>query len=297
MAKQEFYILTVEGLAARDADLFSALAFEAGACGISEDLPFTQSGEKYEPVTLESETESLKVYFEETPAAAWLEEMKAKFSEARFSVRAEANRDWLAEWKKGFTAFPLDEDKNIWVVPSWLTAPPEAEKIIRIDPGMAFGTGTHETTRLAAKLIAQAASSPTDRRALDVGTGTGILAMLMAHLGYRIIVGNDIDPEARRVARENLEINQIGEVQIVDDSLEKIDGRFGLVVANIIDGVLVQIQRELKSRVEPRGHLVLTGILEEREKQFLRNFEHGDFEIVQRAQLGEWVGFHMRARQ
>lgn len=297
MANQEFYILTVDGLGAEDAELFSAFAFDAGACGISEDLPFTQSGEKYEPVTLESGTESLKVYFEDAPPAAWVEEMKSKFSEARFAVHSEANRDWLAEWKKGFTSFPLDDEKNIWIVPSWLNAPTEAKKIIRIDPGMAFGTGTHETTRVAANLIIQAVSSAKRERALDVGTGTGILAMLLAHLGYRAVVANDVDPEARRVARENLEANQLTEVQVVDESLDQIDGCFDLVVANIIDGVLVQIQRELKSRVAPRGQLILTGILQEREAQFLKNFEHDDFEIIERRQLGEWVGFHMRARK
>src|SRR6185437_15174200 len=106
MPDKDFFILTVEGLSANDADLFSAMAFEAGACGISEDLPFTQSGEKYEPVTLETETQLLRVYFEDAPSVVWLEEMKVKFSEARFHVHSEPQRDWLAEWKKGFTSFP-----------------------------------------------------------------------------------------------------------------------------------------------------------------------------------------------
>ena len=298
MAHDDFFILTVDGLTSIEADIFSAMAFENGASGITEDLPFIQTGEKYEPVTVEQDTITLKVYFETPPPARWLEDVKANFSGARFALHAELKRDWLAEWKKGFSAFPLDDEKTTWVVPSWLPVPAEAARAIRIDPGMAFGTGTHETTRLAAQLILKnKIYLEKFKSALDVGTGTGILAMLLVHIGIPHVIGNDVDPEARRVARENAEINQLADVlEVVDESVEKITGTFDVVVANIIDGVLVEIQGELKERVSATGHLILTGILEEREAGFLKNFEHHDFILIERLQVGEWVGFHFRRK-
>ena len=116
-------------------------------------------------------------------------------------------------------------------------------------------------------------------------------------LGFQTILANDIDPEARRVARENLALNTFKKVRIIDEDLNKIPGAFGLVIANIIDGVLVRLQNELKPRVGANGYLLLTGILEEREAIFLSEFSFAGFRLVERTQLGEWVGFLLQKEE
>jgi ribosomal protein L11 methyltransferase len=301
----DFFIFVVRDLTPEDADNLAALAFDWGASGTEENLPFEQKSREYEPVTLTPERTELKIYFETAPDRAFAETIQLQFPEARVEILQEQNRDWLAEWKKGFEPFALAGD--IWVVPSWREIPPSAKSSLRIDPGMAFGTGTHETTRLAASFIydfGQAAAThngetslqqgQVQRSLLDVGTGTGILALQAEIVGFTKVLANDIDPEARRVARECLELNQSKRVRILDEDLAQIEGQFDWVVANIIDGVLVKLQVDLKIRVASGGHLLLTGILQEREALFREEFSFAEFDIVERRQLGEWVGYLLK---
>lgn len=285
----EYYLLNVKNLSPIEAEIVSALVFEAGAGGTEEILAFEQKNREYEPVTIPKDKIDLKVYFSEMPNPQFLENLKIQFPQIRIELSSEQSRDWLAEWKKGFVPFELAT--GIWLVPSWCPPPPAAKKIIRIDPGMAFGTGTHETTQLAAGFINDFAENCQGQSLLDVGTGTAILAILAELKGFSSIVGNDIDSEARRVARENVEINSSQKVQIVDEDIAKIKNEFNWVVANIIDGVLVKIQATLKSHVKKNGFLLLTGILAEREKIFIDEFLFSGFRCVERRQKGEWLGF------
>lgn len=176
-----------------------------------------------------------------------------------------------------------------------------------MEPGMAFGTGTHETTRLAATLLvdalrerAEKADSRSGVRApsvLDVGTGTGVLAIVARRLGARRTVAIDNDLEARRVARENLEANSLAaEIEVPDQNLEDVEGAFDLVVANIIDGALVHIQPGLSRVLAPGGAMILSGILLEREKAFLERFlPPARLRISRRLEMGEWAAFELRA--
>ncbi len=298
MKTDQYFVITAKNLTELEAELLAADAFENGAAGTEEQLSFEQKNREYEPVTLSKERTALKIYFEVAPSLEWFEQLRGAYPEAQFELQSEKNQDWLAEWKKGFNPFELAS--GVWIVPSWCEAPKEAKQVIRIDPGMAFGTGTHETTRLASQFIGRHAQSILGgghRSALDVGTGTGILAFLAELLGFQTILANDIDPEARRVARENLALNTFKKVRIIDEDLNKIPGAFGLVIANIIDGVLVRLQNELKPRVGANGYLLLTGILEEREAIFLSEFSFAGFRLVERTQLGEWVGFLLQKEE
>jgi len=295
-----FFILHLDNVRAQAEDILVDYCFENGAQGVSEDLDFLQEVDNYEPVTLEKKIKQLKVYFTKPPDRHFLEQISTKFDGVTFRVTSEENKDWSEEWKKGFHAFSLVD--NLWVVPSWESSPSEAVRSLRVDPGMAFGTGTHETTKIMAKLIFDFAKTSGRKelskglenlRVLDVGTGTGILAMTCAILGARVI-GNDIDAEALRVARENIEANGFGEdITISELSLERIEGQYNLVVANIIDGVLLKLGAELKSRVLPGGRLFLSGILQERYEHFVKNFIDEDFEIVKKLKLGEWMGLEL----
>lgn len=288
ITQNDFYYLNVSYLKPEQADEISALAFAAGALGVEEALAFEQKSYNYEPVTLEKERTSIKIYFSEPPKNEFLENIRHFFSDAKIELICEVNRDWLAEWKKSYQPFLLCG--KIWIVPSWCEVPKAAAKAIRIDPEMAFGTGTHETTQLAAGFLHDFAIEPS-LSLLDVGTGTGILAILAEWIGFTKIVGNDIDADARRVARENLVKNNTKYIQIVDLELNRIQSEYHWVVANIIDGVLVHLQNDLKMRACVGGFLLLTGILIEREELFLSEFSFQGFVVIKRRVLGEWVGY------
>jgi ribosomal protein L11 methyltransferase len=241
---------------------------------------------------LEKDRTALKIYFLESPVLSFLEDLRTRYPHVQMHLSGEQNKDWLSEWKKSFQPFSLAG--GTWVVPSWCEVPSEAKKVIRIDPGMAFGTGTHETTRLAAGFLEDCTSTILKNNpkatACDVGTGTGILAIQAGLLGFCHIDANDIDPEARRVSRENVDLNQSNLVKILDADVSDIHDTYDCVIANIIDGVLVKIQMDLKRIVKPQGYLILTGILAERENLFRSEFLTDGFREIERRALGEWVG-------
>ncbi|OFZ17871.1 MAG: hypothetical protein A2Z20_05845 [Bdellovibrionales bacterium RBG_16_40_8] len=290
MTFSDYYKLTVSNLTPAEAEIVSELAFAAGASGIEEKLAFEQKNREYEPVTLHKDLTELYIYFLDRPNIDFLHNLQITFRQSFCSLVGEKNRDWLEEWQKSFQPFCLTSE--VWVVPSWSEIPHEAKHVIRIDPGMAFGTGTHETTRLAASILKDYSSGGTTL--LDVGTGTGILAMLAERLGFMQIVANDNDPEARRVARENLLINKTAFISVVDEDVSCIHGTYSWVVANIIDGVLVKLQDDLRSRVAPKGYLLLTGILSDRDKIFRSEFSFAEFNLIDRRELGEWVGYLLK---
>ncbi|MCB0408454.1 MAG: 50S ribosomal protein L11 methyltransferase, partial [Bdellovibrionales bacterium] len=181
---------------------------------------------------------------------------------------------------------------DVWVVPTWRPTPEKAQKVLRIDPGMAFGTGTHETTQIASLGLQKIFSKNVLESVLDVGTGTGVLAMLAALLGASNIVGLELDVEARRVARENIELNKMKNVHIFDHQIEREKNKYELVIANIIDGVLIDIQNDLKKCLTDSGTLLLTGVLSEREHLFLKEFQlPKGYGWVERIAKGEWLGF------
>ena len=287
-----YHVLTLSSVRPDQIDLLTGVLFDHGASGVQEDLDFEQIGEFYEVKEIPKELTKLLVYFEEPPSDELKTHIKEHYPEIEMSMSSEENRDWLEEWKKGYKSFELVN--GIYVVPSWLETPAEAKAAIKIDPGMAFGTGTHETTQLASKLLVKI-DNPESKSVMDVGTGTGILAFLAEHLGFQKLVGLEIDDEARRTARENVGLNN--SKLVIDDSLaEKYDGEFDVVIANIIDGVLSRLQDHLKRMTLPGGHLLLTGILDEREERFRQSFSFDGFDIVERTELGEWVGYLLRKK-
>jgi ribosomal protein L11 methyltransferase len=166
---------------------------------------------------------------------------------------------------------------------------------------MAFGTGTHATTQMASyfvnKLCTKLEAAGKTASLIDVGTGTGILAMLASFHNLGTIKGIEIDPEARRVARENLEKNNLEDIiTITDELIENVTETYDIVVANIIDGVLIQIREQLLRVLAPGGHIFLTGILLEREETFLEEFiEPCGLKMLRRIEKDEWVGFWLQA--
>lgn len=272
----------------------TTLCFAHKALGLSEVLSFSQPDLTYDPALLPRKFLELDVFFEEKPAKEFFEELKLIGHEIQMRENEEETKDWLEEWKKGFVPFKLVGP--VWVVPSWIEKPPEVEIEIKIDPGMAFGTGTHATTKMASYFINKLAmdhrEEVKDWSVLDVGTGTAILAVLAEKLNYGDITGIEIDPEARRKARENCELNKTQHVSVSELQLDEINTTYDIVVANIIDGVLIRLQKDLLRVLKPEGHLFLTGILQERDNLFFEKMiENNPLKVIKRIEKDEWVGY------
>ncbi len=306
----QFAVVLVQKLSRSLEDDVTALLFAAGAEGVSEDLPFVQKDLRYDPEIVETAEVTLKAYFTKLPTESERLSMESEIRELnpeiRFSIVLENHKDWLEEWKKGFVPFLFASP--FWIVPKWCDVPKEVggnpKHVLLMDPGMAFGTGTHETTKLAAGLIvdwmlgkgASIKARDGGARVLDVGTGTGVLALITERMGAFSSVGLDIDPEARRTARENLELNKSQSTKIDDRDVSdiarecKTSGEFfDLVIANIIDGVLLVLAEDLTKTVRSGGTLVLSGILTDREDEFHRDFaKKTDLTEVKRTRMGEW---------
>lgn len=206
--------------------------------------------------------------------------------------------DWNAKWKKGFT--PLRVGRRLVIVPTWELYTPEPEDLVlTIDPGMAFGTGHHETTRLCLRWLEDVAPQgrrPSAPSLLDVGTGSGILAIAGALLGFHPVVGMDNDPEAIAVAEKNLGMNpKAASVHFLVGSADEVAETFDVVVANIQAGPLVAMAESLGRKVKPGGWLGLCGVLSEQANSVTARYELLGFEMKHRRQDGEWVLIEFRA--
>lgn len=298
--KNSFIKIRLYSVPANLEDVITTHSFECGATGLTEALSFSQPDLTYEPDIIKNRANDLDVYFTERPGCEFFDQLLVWAPFLRWEITEEENKDWLAEWKKGFAPFKLVGP--YWVVPSWFEKPAEAEKPIFIDPGMAFGTGTHATTKMAAYFahkIGSMAKSP-NQTMIDVGTGTAILAIIANGEGVKRILGVEIDPEARRVAKENVERNKHSandkSIEITDKMLEEVREQFDFVVANIIDGVLIRLKDELLRVLKPGGQMFLTGILTERDDEFFAEFiEKSGLKVVRRLEKDEWVGYWLKS--
>lgn len=288
--------IRLQGVPANMEDIITGHSFDSGATGVTEALAFSQSDLCYEPFILKVRSHELDVFFEEKPDEEFFSRLKEWVPNIHWLILEEQHKDWLEEWKKGFVPFQLAGPH--WVVPSWLEAPPEALNPMRIDPGMAFGTGTHATTKMAAYFVhklGQSLNRDELYSLIDVGTGTAILAMLAKKEGLYRVLGIEIDPEARRVARENIILNKLEEIEISDQDIEEIHEQFDFVVANIIDGVLIQLKDSLLRLLKPGGQIFLTGILTERDEDFFSAFiESSPLKVLRRIEQEEWVGYWLQ---
>jgi ribosomal protein L11 methyltransferase len=274
-------------------DEVTALCINHGSSGLAEALAYVQPDLTYDPDILHRRSLDLDAFFADEPPPQLLTELKELVPGIAIQSLKEEHKDWLEEWKKGFVPFQLAGP--YWVVPSWLPSPTTPELSITIDPGMAFGTGTHATTKMASYFvhkICKTLKNPAQESLIDVGTGTGILAMLARRHGVGRVVGIEIDPEARRVSRENVKLNGLLDIEIPELNSDEIREKFTIVVANIIDGVLVKIRPDLMKMLAPGGQLFLTGILLEREEKFIAQFlEAAQVKVVRRLEQDEWVGY------
>ncbi|MCA8100531.1 50S ribosomal protein L11 methyltransferase [Burkholderia contaminans] len=172
-----------------------------------------------------------------------------------FTVREVEEQDWVRLTQSQFEPIPIGE--RIWVVPSWHDAPDPDALILELDPGLAFGTGSHPTTRLCMEWLEQ--SVKPGQSVLDYGCGSGILAILAKKCGANPVIGIDIDPQAVESARQNSERNHAEITYGLPDACP--DGEFDIVVANILSNPLKLMASMLASKVKPGGRIALSGVL------------------------------------
>ncbi len=200
--------------------------------------------------------------------------------------------NWAENWKANYK--PSRITPTITVKPTWETYQPGASEIvIEIDPGMAFGTGLHSSTRLAITLIDQlfAAASTRPRQVLDVGTGTGILAIAAAKLGAEQVMAIDNDIDAVVAARDNIAQNGVTDrILCSERDLAELAGQYDLVIANITADILTTLGPELVRKIAPGGHLILAGILQgEQADKVSRCFQAAALQLVTQKSEENWT--------
>lgn len=182
--------------------------------------------------------------------------------------------DWNKKWQKFFSTTRIGN--HIIIKPSWeLFLPEEGDLLIEMDPGMAFGTGTHATTRMCLEVLEAIMEKTTQpiQSMLDVGIGSGILSIAGAKLGIPRIVGIDIDPIALRYAQKNIDNNEASQqIELREVSLKKLEGSYDLVVANILSDILIKLRKDLYEHLADDGFLILSGILAENASKLERKF-------------------------
>ncbi|MGQ9500056.1 MAG: 50S ribosomal protein L11 methyltransferase, partial [Dissulfurimicrobium sp.] len=232
-----------------------------------------------------------------------LNSMNPDLPKGSWSQRVIKDEDWGQNWKLAFK--PIHIGKRFVIKPSWETykARPD-EFIIEIDPGQAFGTGTHQTTAMILEAMETlwqkkgwlengiAAQKNTLPDVLDAGTGTGILGIGARLLGAANIVCVDIDPVAVETARENMKKNRLKDVVVTDTKLEDIDGRFDVILANLDKNTLIGLSRTLKSLLKNDGAMILSGILTDQKDAVIRTFKAQGMkveEVMTDLKEAEWV--------
>ena len=203
------------------------------------------------------------------------------------------DEDWAENWKKSYKPFRLG--KHIVIRPGWEEySPDDGDKVITIDPGMAFGTGTHETTGMCVSLVEEHIQP--GMKAMDIGTGTGILAITAAHMGASHVLASDIDPMAVRVAKENVEIN--GFAGVIDckagNLLEVATEAVDVVIANIIADVIIMIAEPVRDFVKPGGVFICSGIAREREDDAIAALKKAGYVSLDIRHQGEWTAIACR---
>jgi ribosomal protein L11 methyltransferase len=197
----------------------------------------------------------------------------AELATPAFQVTQFADEDWVRRSQSQFAPIRIADD--FWVVPTWHEPPDASATVIRLDPGLAFGTGSHVSTRLALNFLMK--NVQTGARVLDYGCGSGILAIAAAKLGAGEIAAVDIDPQALEAAALNARQNGVALQASTPDALAP--GAYDLIVANILAGPLITLAPLLASRARAGGRIALSGILEEQADAvcaaYARDFETG----------------------
>lgn len=290
------------------------LLMEAGASGVAiedsldvENFQSDQYGEIIDKETITSLKEGALVaaYFPETiflpeilpfikQSVAKLPEYGLAIGKNEVTVSEVAEENWATAWKKYY--HPVHISRYLTIVPSWETYEKqhEDEKIITLDPGMAFGTGTHPTTNLT--LQALEVTLRGGETVLDVGTGSGVLSIASKYLGATDVYAFDLDDVAVKAAQENMDLNEIAAgVQVrANDLLKDIETSADVIVANILADIIVLMIPDAWRLLKQSGTLIVSGIIEEKKQMVLNAMTTQGFEVDQIFQQKDWYAIILK---
>ena len=295
--------LTVNGeLAESVADVFARFApngvmTEQGVKFLDEEDEGTATG----PITV-------RAYLEVNDQ---LEETRQKLEESLFylgmiqplptpAYKQIADQNWMEAWKQHYK--PILIGQRLLILPAWLESPEPKRIPIKIDPGMAFGTGTHPTTQLCLELMELSADHQPLSTVIDVGCGSGILSIAALKLGATKVLGVDIDIESVKNSRENADTNGVGEELILGQGsvTEVLSGSFQfksapLVVANILAPIIIRLfDAGLADLVAPDGEIILSGILAHQAENVIEAAQAKGLKRSDQRQLGDWVAISLK---
>ena len=215
---------------------------------------------------------------------------------SRISATKVPPQDWAESWKRHFR--PIEIDRQLLLKPSWSRKQPgKGQAVVVLDPGLSFGTGQHPTTSYCLRAVTkhsriQPLETNSSRSFLDLGTGSGILAIAAAKLGYRPILAMDFDPDAIRIARQNARRNGVKKIKIVYGNVAELPirpiERFDLICANLISDVLVKERKRIVAQLNPGGVLVLAGILKMEFSGVCVKFEQCGLKLIGSGSKKEW---------
>jgi ribosomal protein L11 methyltransferase len=296
-------------------DLVSNMLNELGIDGIEiiDNVPITENERKAMFIDIlpeldeEDKTASISFYLEEdqdvletiSQIENGLEELKTftDVGSGHIEISETEDVDWINNWKAFFKPFRVDD--TIVIKPTWepLTDVSEHDLIIEIDPGTAFGTGSHETTKLC--ILGLKKYLKPDTKLLDVGSGSGILSIIGAKLGASVVLGTDIDPNAVTAALENVEVNHIskdtvtilsGDIITDEEFQQKVGiGCYDIVVANILADVIIPLSAEIGKHLKDDGVFISSGIINTKKEQVKEAILKNGFRIIEINEMGDWV--------
>ena len=295
-------------------EVVSSILIELGSKGVSIEDPqdyYQLTDEQLEWLKVqqkdlyETDTVIVKGYFQ---PSQWskdsdvllhekLEEIKVyglQTGPLSVQVKEVGEEDWANAWKQYY--FPVRVTRFLTVVPSWVDYEKEQddELLIELDPGLAFGTGTHPTTQLSLTALEQTIRG--NESVLDVGTESGVLSIASKLLGASKVTAFDIDEMATRVAKENIALNPtIGEIEVYENNLlVGVDQKSDLIVANILAEILLQMPEDAYRNLNDDGRLILSGIIESKANEVKEAYEKAGFTLVERMIMREWNCFIMK---
>jgi ribosomal protein L11 methyltransferase len=265
-------------------EALSAFFFDLGCHGVVSQSFHDSVFRAYLPQGMDSKQVRAKI-------GLFLKSLESIFPEtrsAKVSFNMIERQDWSRLWRKHYR--PLRVSERLTVFPAWESPPPGFKGItIRIDPGPAFGTGQHATTQMCLKAIEECAH-PTPWTMLDVGTGSGILAVYGAKLGAESVLALENDPEALRWAERNIALNNVSRsIHLSSVSPREIEEPFTMVAANLILDTILELIPSFCRLVEPEGSLILSGLLKEQTAEVHEALAQEGFRSTQVLQEQEWA--------
>ncbi|RKH42736.1 50S ribosomal protein L11 methyltransferase [Corallococcus llansteffanensis] len=285
---QTYLSLTVD-IAEEASEILQDLLHEAGALGLEvrdHEMPIMPG------MRIPATGESIVVaYFEDRAAAeAARDEVVESHPKARVTLDEQPQQDWSNEWKSLIKSVQVG---RLWVGPPWEaeSAPQDKVRIV-IEPKMAFGTGDHPTTSLCLAAVDDFMTTHPGASVLDVGTGTGVLAIAAKKLGAGTVVGTDNDPVCVELARENCTDNATPDLDISERELTQVPGTFDLVLANILANTLIELAPLIVAKAKDR--LVLAGVLAHQRVDVEAAFRKLGCTVLAGAQQGEWVRIDLK---